>query len=75
MEKHKYTREEVLQWQADHNRYFFYINKDDSNLFVPRGRTGLGFTLNLAHPISWVIIILLVGVILCFGVFRKLIFG
>ncbi len=43
---------------------FFYFNPADPRVFVPKA-TGLGMTLNFAHPISWAFlagIILLVGV-------------
>jgi uncharacterized membrane protein len=32
----------------------FYFNRSDSRIFVPK-RTGLGWTINIAHPISVVI--------------------
>ena len=31
-----------------------YFNRSDSRIFVPK-RTGLGWTINIAHPISVVI--------------------
>jgi hypothetical protein len=30
----------------------FYVNPEDNSLFVPK-RSGLGYTLNFAHPRSW----------------------
>ena len=36
----------------------FYVNPDDPALWVPK-RSGLGYTLNFAHPASWPLLILL----------------
>jgi len=33
----------------------FYVNPDDPALFVPK-RFGIGYTLNFAHPLSWLIL-------------------
>ena len=35
-------------WKAG----IFYVNPKDESLFVPK-RSGLGYTLNFAHPWSW----------------------
>lgn len=73
MTRRKYSKEEVLRWQEEHNQNIFYINKNDSNLFVIR-RSGLGGTLNLTHPGSWVVIIVLIGLIVTI-ILHKHIFG
>lgn len=39
----------------------FYYAKDDPRIWVPK-LLGMGWTLNLAHPVSWVIFALLVAV-------------
>ncbi|MEI6101798.1 MAG: hypothetical protein WCP73_08160 [Eubacteriales bacterium] len=77
MARRKFSKEEVQQWQKEHNQTMFYINKNDSNLFVRRyyGLSGVGGTVNLAHPGAWIIIIVLVGLIVSINVFRKSIFG
>lgn len=43
----------------------FYMNKNDPSIMVEK-RFGVGWTLNFAHPISW--IVLLVPLILIFGI-------
>jgi uncharacterized membrane protein len=73
MVRRKFSKEEVRQWQEEHNQNIFYINKNDSNLFVRR-RSELGGTLNLTHPGAWVIIIVLIGLIVTI-IFHKHIFG
>jgi uncharacterized membrane protein len=73
MARRKYSEEEVKQWQEEHNQNIFYINKNDSNLFVRR-RSGLGGTFNLTQPGAWAIIIVVVGLIVTF-IFHKHIFG
>jgi uncharacterized membrane protein len=43
-------------WKAG----IFYVNTDDPALMV-EARFGIGYTLNLGRPLSWVILVLLVG--------------
>ena len=43
----------------------FYMNKNDPSIMVEK-RFGVGWTLNFAHPISW--IVLLVPLLLIFGI-------
>jgi uncharacterized membrane protein len=45
------------------NRYnlFFYINKDDPRVVVPKGALGVGITFNFAHWEAWIFILLLAG--------------
>lgn len=47
----------------------FYINKNESNLFVKR-RYSFGWTYNLAHPRAWIIYLAIIALIL-FVIFRK----
>lgn len=72
MAKHKYSNEEVAKWQKEHNQHIFYVNKNDSNLAVRR--ISGGGTLNLAHPVSWIIILAWIAII-CLVIFHKAIFG
>jgi uncharacterized membrane protein len=69
MARRKFSQEEVRQWQEEHNQNIFYINSNDSNLFVRR-RSGLGGTFNLTQPGAWAIIIAVVALILL-GIFHK----
>jgi uncharacterized membrane protein len=61
MAKRAWTKDEINQYRKNHSE-FFYFNKEDSNLFVPKAY-GFGRTLNFAHPISWVLILVLIGLI------------
>ena len=63
MERRKFTKEEIEQWRKDNNQGWFYFNKNDSNLFVPK-RYGFGRTINFAHPVSWVFVIVIIGFII-----------
>ena len=62
MEKRKWTREEVAQYRSEHG-VFFYYNKEDANIFVPKA-FGIGFTLNWANPVSWVLSAILAALII-----------
>ncbi|QUG39974.1 DUF1648 domain-containing protein [Psychrobacillus sp. INOP01] len=54
---------------VDEDKYWkgglFYMNKNDPSIMVEK-RFGVGWTLNFAHPISW--IVLLAPLILIFGI-------
>jgi uncharacterized membrane protein len=54
MEKRRWTKEEVSVYRRTHNT-FFYVNKDDANIFVPR-EYSFGYTLNFGNLISWIIL-------------------
>jgi uncharacterized membrane protein len=54
----------MLEWDRNSSHWkllFFYYNPEDKRLLVPR-RYGLMGTLNLANPIAWIIIGVLLGV-------------
>ena len=61
MAKHKYSKEEVAEWRKTHNS-FFYFNKDDANLTVPKAYT-FGWTFNWAHPVSWGVGVLIIALV------------
>ncbi|MDF2724603.1 MAG: hypothetical protein K0Q59_4278 [Paenibacillus sp.] len=61
MAKRKWSKEEIEQYRKVHGPTL-YFNKEDSNLFV-RKAFGYGFTVNWANPISWILIVIIVGVI------------
>ncbi|HLS23587.1 MAG TPA: DUF5808 domain-containing protein [Pseudogracilibacillus sp.] len=56
--------EEALKMERDEDRYWklgqFYFNKDDPSIFVEK-RFGVGWTNNWAHPLSWILLIILIG--------------
>jgi uncharacterized membrane protein len=46
----------------------FYFNKDDPSIFVEK-RFGIGYTLNFANPVGWIVmagivIVIIVGIII-----------
>ncbi|BFT72639.1 DUF5808 domain-containing protein [Paenibacillus sp. P36] len=41
----------------------FYYNPDNKSIFVPK-RLGLGWTINFARPISWIIILAILGFVI-----------
>jgi uncharacterized membrane protein len=43
----------------------FYFDRDDPSVMVEK-RFGIGYTMNFAHPVAWVIILLLVAVPIAF---------
>ena len=68
MARRKWTNEEVEEYRKSH-KTVFYFNKEDSNVFVPK-IYGFGRTINLAHPLSWLFIALIVGFIIWSQFFR-----
>jgi uncharacterized membrane protein len=60
MTKRRWTKDEINEYRKEHGA--FYFNRDDSNLFVPKAY-GIGGTLNLANPISWVILLGIIALI------------
>lgn len=56
MEKRKWSIEEVEEYRKKRNQSFYYYNKSDAHFRVPKAR-GYGWTINLAHPLSRMIII------------------
>lgn len=73
MGKHKYTLEELKEWYREHGVGFIYYNPDDRNIWVPKA-SGLGFTLNFAHPLSFAIMALVLGVIVGLTICGRTIF-
>jgi uncharacterized membrane protein len=43
----------------------FYVNRNDPRLLVEK-RSGLGLTFNLAHPVAWVLLGIIIAVIVAF---------
>lgn len=68
MTRRKWTKEEIEEYRKVHGR-LFYCNKEDSNFFVPKVY-GIGLTLNFANPVSWALILIILGIIV-FRVFFK----
>lgn len=61
MAKRKWTKEEIDEHRKVHGAFLYY-NKEDSNFLVPKAY-GFGRTVNWANPISWVLIIAIIGLI------------
>ena len=64
MSRWKWTKEEINEYRKIHGAFFYY-NKEDSSFFIPKAY-GIGRTFNWANPISWVVIMVIIG----FAVFR-----
>jgi uncharacterized membrane protein len=62
--KRKWTNEEVKAFRTEHGT-FFYCNKNDANLFIPKAY-GIGWTLNWANPYSWVAVLALIFFVFIF---------
>lgn len=41
----------------------FYVNRKDSRFIVPKRNPTMGWTFNFAHPICYLILILILGLI------------
>lgn len=48
--------DEVLAYQKEHNQSWIYLNKEDKNIIVPRNEGFLPWTMNVAHPITWLVL-------------------
>jgi uncharacterized membrane protein len=55
---HKSERTDDAQWKLG----LFYYNPKDPRLFLEK-RSGLGRTLNLASPWSWLVLAIIVGLV------------
>ena len=61
MARRKWTKEEIKEYRKIQDA-FFYSNKEDSNVFVPKVY-GIGWTVNRANPISWIFVLVIIGFI------------
>jgi uncharacterized membrane protein len=62
MARRKWTNDEIIEYRKMHGAFFYY-NKEDSNLFVPK-YIGVGITINWANPLAWIVIIAILLLIL-----------
>ncbi|CRK84694.1 DUF5808 domain-containing protein [Neobacillus massiliamazoniensis] len=62
MSKRKWKKDEIDEYRKLKGAFFYY-NKEDSNFLVQKA-FGIGWTVNWANPISWVFVIIIVGVVL-----------
>jgi uncharacterized membrane protein len=49
----------------------FYFNKSDSRTIVPKRHKILGWTLNFAHPVSYVVLLLIFGAVILLRTLNK----
>ena len=70
-EKRKWTQEEVREWMERHGTHSFYYNKEDANVIVRKRNIGLGWTLNAANPLSYVLVAGILIVVLLISTFIK----
>lgn len=65
--KRHWKYDEVLDYQKKQGQYLIYKNKDDKNIVVPRVDATLPWTVNIANPVTWLILIIIVLIIvICF---------
>lgn len=62
MARRKWAKEEIEDYRKEHEA-FFYCNKQDSNFLVPKA-FGIGFTVNWANPIAWILILAIIALII-----------
>ena len=57
------TREELDQlWASPNNWSLVYRCGKDPRVIVPRRRPWMGWTINFAHPLAWVVLIVMVAI-------------
>ena len=61
MARRKWAKNEIEQWRKENHRAG-YFNKEDSNIFVPKGY-GFGITFNWSNPATWIVIVVIIAVI------------
>ncbi|RZL46046.1 MAG: hypothetical protein EOO93_26415 [Pedobacter sp.] len=49
----------------------FYFNKKDFRFIVPKRNPIMGWTFNFAHPIAFIILLLILGMIVFQSIFNK----
>jgi uncharacterized membrane protein len=47
----------------------FYYNPDDLRFIVPKRTMGLGYTLNFAQPLSWLVIAVIIAFVIIMNVY------
>lgn len=69
---HRDKRGQETMNEADHfYGHLIYFNSDDKRIFVPK-KTGGGFTINFANPISVMVGAFLIGEIVALIVIREM---
>lgn len=54
--KRRWNYDEVLTYQKENNQSWLYMNKDDKNIVVPRQDAMLPWTVNVANPVVWILL-------------------
>jgi len=49
----------------------FYYDRGDKRLWVPKRVAAMGWTLNFAHPASWIVLAVIVAAIIALTVARR----
>ena len=63
----KEWRNVVPNESAHWHGVIFYHNPEDARYFLPK-RTGLGWTINFAHPGAIVMLVLIIAAVVSFGI-------
>ncbi len=57
------TRKELDElWASPNNWSLVYRCANDPRVIVPRRRPWMGWTINFAHPLTWVVLIVMVAI-------------
>jgi uncharacterized membrane protein len=62
-----FQHENLLNWKWG----IIYFNKSDSRVLVPKRNKILGWTFNFAHPISYVVMALIIGAVILLRTLHK----
>lgn len=60
------SKDQQKKWHNDPKNWKFfgiYYNKEDQRIFVPKAFYRMGITLNFANPVSYFIILLVIGIL------------
>ncbi len=49
--------------------YFFYMNGNDSRIFVPKRIPALGWTLNFSNPLAYLILLVIIMILIIISYF------
>jgi uncharacterized membrane protein len=70
----KPTKETLENWHKDPNNWkwgWFYNNKEDKRIFLPKRNKYLGWTVNFANPISIISLIVITITIILISQYLK----
>ncbi|MBK9728835.1 MAG: hypothetical protein IPO86_12035 [Saprospiraceae bacterium] len=76
MAKHEKPKKKILEsWHSDPKNWkwsYFYYNKSDSRILLPKRINQLGWTFNFANPIAYTFIIICILLIIAIIIYSSL---